>query len=133
MICNLQKLSGTPTFLVARQLSMIIPVRPYLGLGVSSGGAYMYLYIYTYIYTYVHTYTHVFAFVHWLCLRMFRMRLTPHDLAWSKVVQHLPHRTFLRNCTKPSRDSGSITVSSKTSGADQHCCSHHLVTSCSAL
>eukprot|EP00959_Pyramimonas_sp_CCMP1952_P171268 3578822-Pyramimonas_sp.AAC.1 len=30
---------------------------------------------------------------------MLRIRPTPHDLALSKVVQHLLHRTFLRNCT----------------------------------
>ena len=29
----------------------------------------------------------------------FRIRPTPHELALSKVVQHLLHRTFLRNCT----------------------------------
>ena len=75
-------------------------------------------------FAHTHTYTHVFAFAHRVCLRMLRIRPTPHDLALSKVVQHLPHRTFLRNCTKHSGDRGSLPVSSNSQiGA----------TSCSAL
>ena len=42
---------------------------------------------------------HVVVFAHRACLRMLRIRPTAHESALSKVVEHLLHRRFLRNCT----------------------------------
>ena len=73
---------------------------------------------------------HVFAFAHRVCLRMLRIRPTPHDLALSKVVQHFPHRTFLRNCKKTFEPASAHRLFAQQSAP---CTGTVSITSCPAL